>query len=79
MTRATAVKPYQRVEGNEIDIAEDRGWGAADDLGAYGIVYDSDRIMFLRGFTQPQRARRMFRRTLMDKFEWSDGFPRGLT
>jgi beta-glucosidase/6-phospho-beta-glucosidase/beta-galactosidase len=41
--------------GNEIDIAEN-GCGAADGPGADSIVYDSDRIMFLRSFTQLQRA-----------------------
>ncbi len=40
---------------NEIYITEN-GCGAADDPGADGIVYDSDRIMFLRSFTQLQRA-----------------------
>jgi len=40
---------------NEIYITEN-GCGAADDPGADGIVYDSDRIMFLRSFTQRQRA-----------------------
>ena len=42
-------------KGNEIYITEN-GCGAADDPGADGIVYDSDRIMFLRSFTQLQRA-----------------------
>ena len=42
-------------KGNEIDIAEN-GCGAPDDPGADSIVYDSDRIMFLRSFTQLQRA-----------------------
>jgi hypothetical protein len=42
-------------KGNEIYITEN-GCGAADDPGADSIVYDSDRIMFLRSFTQLQRA-----------------------
>jgi beta-glucosidase/6-phospho-beta-glucosidase/beta-galactosidase len=42
-------------KGNEIDTAEN-GCGAPDDPGADSIVYDSDRIMFLRSFTQLQRA-----------------------
>ena len=42
-------------KGNKIGVA-DTGCGAADPPGAGGIVYDSDRIMFLRSFTQLQRA-----------------------
>lgn len=65
----------------EIYVTEN-GCGAADDLGADGIVYDSDRIMFLRGYlTQLQRAtadgvpvRGYFHWSSLDNFEWSDGY-----
>ncbi len=65
----------------EIYVTEN-GCGAADDPSADGIVYDSDRIMFLRSYlTQLQRAtsegvpvRGYFHWSLMDNFEWCDGF-----
>jgi len=58
------------------------GCGAADDPAANGVVYDSDRIMFLRNYlTQLQRAtaegvpvRGYFHWSSMDNFEWSDGY-----
>ncbi len=66
---------------NEIYVTEN-GCGTADDAVVDGVVYDSDRIMFLRSYlTQLQRAtaegipvRGYFHWTLMDNFEWSDGF-----
>jgi beta-glucosidase len=65
----------------EIYIAEN-GCGAADDPAADGIVYDSDRIMYLRSYlTQLQRATAegvpvhgYFHWSSMDNFEWSDGY-----
>ena len=68
-------------KAKEIYVTEN-GCGAADDPSADGIVYDSDRIMFLRSYlTQLQRAtsegvpvRGYFHWSLMDNFEWSDGF-----
>ena len=65
----------------DIYITEN-GCGAADDPAADGIVYDSDRIMFLRSYlTQLQRAtaegvpvRGYFHWSSMDNFEWSSGY-----
>jgi beta-glucosidase len=65
----------------EIYITEN-GCGAADDPAADGLVYDSDRIMFLRNYlTQLQRAtadgvpvRGYFHWSSMDNFEWTDGY-----
>jgi beta-glucosidase len=65
----------------DIYITEN-GCGAADDPAADGVVYDSDRIMFLRNhLTQLQRAtaegipvRGYFHWSSMDNFEWSDGY-----
>jgi beta-glucosidase len=65
----------------EIYITEN-GCGAADEPAADGIVYDSDRIMFLRAYlTQLQRAtsegvpvRGYFHWSSMDNFEWSGGY-----
>jgi beta-glucosidase len=65
----------------EIYITEN-GCGAADDPAADGLVYDSDRIMFLRNYlTQLQRAtadgvpvRGYFHWSAMDNFEWTDGY-----
>ena len=48
----------------------ENGCGAADHRGADGIVYDRDRIMFMRSFTQlSARAVEIFRLSVMDKFE----------
>jgi beta-glucosidase len=65
----------------EIYITEN-GCGAADEPSADGIVYDSDRIMFLRSYlTQLQRAtadgvpvRGYFQWSTMDNFEWGAGY-----
>src|SRR5882762_2277172 len=65
----------------EIYIAEN-GCGASDEMSASGIVDDSDRIMFLRNHLahlQRATAERVpvtgyFHWSLMDNFEWSDGF-----
>jgi beta-glucosidase len=65
----------------DIFITEN-GCGAADDLAADGVVYDTDRIMFLRNYlSQLQRAtaegvpvRGYFHWSSMDNFEWSDGY-----
>jgi|SoiMethySBSTD1v2_1073268.scaffolds.fasta_scaffold00625_40 beta-glucosidase len=65
----------------EIYITEN-GCGAADEPAADGVVYDTDRIMFLRGHLRElQRAtsdgvpvRGYFQWSSMDNFEWTDGF-----
>jgi beta-glucosidase len=65
----------------EIYITEN-GCAASDELSAGGIVDDSDRIMFLRNnLAQLHRAtaeglpvKGYFHWSLMDNFEWSEGF-----
>jgi beta-glucosidase len=60
----------------------ENGTSATDEPAADGNVYDVDRIMYLRNYlTQLQRAttegvpvRGYFLWSLMDNFEWSDGF-----
>ena len=65
----------------DIYITEN-GCGADDEPAADGIVRDSDRIMFLRNYLEMlQRAtsegmpvRGYFLWSLLDNFEWSDGY-----
>ena len=65
----------------EIYITEN-GCAASDEISADGIVDDSDRIMFLRNHLGHLRrataegvpVKGYFHWSLMDNFEWSDGF-----
>jgi beta-glucosidase len=65
----------------EIYITEN-GASAADEPGPDGVVYDVDRIMYLRNYlTQLQRAtaegvpvKGYFLWSLLDNFEWADGY-----
>jgi beta-glucosidase len=65
----------------EIYITEN-GCSAADDVAADGLVYDTDRVTYLRSYlTQLRRAtqdnvpvRGYFLWSLMDNFEWADGY-----
>jgi beta-glucosidase len=60
----------------------ENGTSAADQMSADGKVYDVDRIMYLRNYlTQLNRAtsagvpvQGYFLWSLMDNFEWSDGY-----
>lgn len=65
----------------EIYITEN-GTSSADQPSADGVVYDVDRVMYLRNYlTQLQRAtaegvpvRGYFLWSLLDNFEWADGY-----
>ena len=65
----------------EIYITEN-GCSSSDVPAADGIVYDTDRVMYLRNYlTQLQRATAegvpvngYFLWSLMDNFEWADGY-----
>jgi beta-glucosidase len=60
----------------------ENGCGTRDEPAADGVVYDTDRIMYLRSYlTQLQRAtaegvpvRGYFHWSSMDNFEWLDGY-----
>jgi beta-glucosidase len=65
----------------DIYITEN-GTSAADQPAADGMIYDTDRVMYLRNYlTQLQRAtaegvpvRGYFLWSLLDNFEWADGY-----
>ena len=65
----------------EIYITEN-GCSSSDIPAADGLVYDTDRVMYLRNYlTQLQRAvadgvpvKGYFLWSLMDNFEWADGY-----
>src|SRR5262245_51306417 len=63
-------------------LITENGTGAADVVADNGRVYDSDRVLYMRHYlTQLQRAtahgvpvKGYFHWSLMDNFEWIDGF-----
>jgi beta-glucosidase len=65
----------------EIYVTEN-GYSSTDELTANGHIYDTDRVMFLRGYlSQLQRAttegvpvKGYFYWSLLDNFEWASGF-----
>ena len=65
----------------ELYITEN-GCSSSDQIAADGHVYDTDRVMFLRGYlTQLQRSiadgtpvKGYFLWSLLDNFEWADGY-----
>ena len=68
-------------KAKEIHITEN-GCAADDEVAADGIVYDTDRVMFLKHYlAQLQQAtadgvpvKGYFQWSLMDNFEWGSGF-----
>jgi beta-glucosidase len=77
-----APRHVARLWGVKSIYITENGTSAIDEPAADGSVYDLDRIMYLRNYlTQLQRAtsegipvRGYFLWSLMDNFEWSDGF-----
>jgi beta-glucosidase len=76
------VRHFQKMwKGKEIYITEN-GYSGTDELTQDNQVYDTDRIMFLRGYlSQLQRAtaegipvKGYFYWSLLDNFEWASGY-----
>jgi len=65
----------------EMYITEN-GTSSTDDIAPDGVIYDTDRVMFLRNYlTQLQRAvsegvpvKGYFLWSILDNFEWADGY-----
>jgi beta-glucosidase len=77
-----APRHVARLWGAKSIYITENGTSATDEPAADGSIYDVDRIMYLRNYlTHLQRAtsegvpiRGYFLWSLMDNFEWSDGF-----
>jgi beta-glucosidase len=77
-----APRHVAKVWGIKAIYVTENGTSSTDEPAADGQIYDLDRIMYLRSYlTQLQRAasegvpvRGYFLWSLMDNFEWSDGF-----
>jgi beta-glucosidase len=77
-----APRHVARLWGVKSIYITENGTSASDETAADGHVYDVDRIMYLRNYlTQLQRATSegipvlgYFHWSLMDNFEWSDGY-----